>query len=89
MMYNGTTFSKKKKKKNLEFLKLAWKWWESISHPGGYKENKTRSTWRRISQQTMIRRLYEVDSQKTKNKKRERERERLYEVYMNNIIPST
>ena len=20
------------------------KWWESISHPGGYKENKTRST---------------------------------------------
>ena len=42
----------------------------------------------------MIRRLYEVDSQKKKKKKkrereRERERERLYEVYMNNIIPST
>ena len=43
----------------------------------------------------MIRRLYEVDSQKKKEKKekkkkkKERERERLYEVYMNNIIPST
>ena len=81
MMYNGTTFSnKKKQKKKLEFLKLAWKWWESISHPGGYKENKTRSTWRRISQQTMIRRLYEVDSPK-KKREREREREIVWSIY--------